>query len=194
MAWPPHFKMIENKAATAQLSAAVIACASGSRRHNVVQAGGCSGLWPLALARHFDHVYTFEPDLTNFKCLQHNIAGMENIQAFDFALSDTRRCVGLTRPKLGAGLWRVDGPGDIQAVTLDDFLGDVSVDAIVLDVEGSELDVWRGAERLIHEHRPLLWFEMRKDNAAQVEEWLQAHHYGPPVRSSRMDFYSTYHG
>ena len=86
----------------AGLAADIIASLCGTRRGAVVQAGGCAGLWPLALARRFGHVYTFEPAPGNFACLRQNTAGVGNISAYDYALSDARRLVGLTRPKPGA--------------------------------------------------------------------------------------------
>jgi FkbM family methyltransferase len=155
----------------------------------VIQAGGCSGLWPLTLARYFSWVYTFEPAQSNFEVLRQNVAGVANISAFDHALSDTRQRVGLTREKPQAGMWHVEGSGDIQAIALDEFLGDVVVDALVLDVEGSELAAWRGAERLIMAHQPLLWFEWGHNTEA-LEAWLAAHGYTPPIGGIGRDKFS----
>ena len=189
---PPDFTFAPHKIATAKIAAGIIATLSGmERRRNVVQAGGCSGMWPLALSKHFGHVYTFEAEPTNFKCLHANIEGVENISAFDCALSDTRQLVGLSRPKPRAGLWRVDGPGEILAVTLDDFLGDIEVDALGLDVEGSELSVLRGAERMITKHRPLLWLEMTT-NVPAVDAWLVEHGYSPLQQHWQRDGFSRF--
>lgn len=188
--WPPDFKNWMGKTEIAESAANMIARLCPQRRV-VVQAGGCSGLWPLTLAQHFGHVYTFEPAATNFTCLQQNIAGVPNISAFNHALSDTRRLVEMTRTKPRAGMWEVGGPGDTLAVTLDDFLGDIAVDALVLDVEGSELPAWRGAEQMITKHRPLLWFEFNR-NVPAIEAWLADHGYTRPRRSIGRDSYSTY--
>ena len=55
-----------------------------------VQAGGNVGVWPLALAKRFDHVWTFEPEPDNFRSLLNNINinGFANIKAENIALSD----------------------------------------------------------------------------------------------------------
>ena len=87
MQWPPYFKVPGAKAHLALFGAGIIASLSDPRRRNVIQAGGCAGLWPLALSSLFDHVYTFEAGPTNFTCLQYNIRGVSNITAYDYALA-----------------------------------------------------------------------------------------------------------
>ena len=190
MTFPPDFTYAAQKSLVARMAAQCIAGLAAGRGA-VVQAGGCSGLWPLALARHFEQVVTFEPEPTNFRYLKANVSALPNVSAFDYALGETRARVGLTRPKPKAGLWRVDGDGEIPMVTLDEFVGDLVVDAIVLDVEGLEVDALRGAERLIDTHRPLLWFEFLH-NAPEIEAFLAAHGYTPPARGLGSDCYSIH--
>lgn len=188
--WPADLKNWRGKAETAAAAADWIARLCPQRR-NVIQAGGCSGVWPLMLAEYFGHVYTFEPAPTNFACLTQNIAATPNISAFNHALSDTRRLVEMTRTKPRAGMWEVGGPGDTLAVTLDDFLGDIVVDALVLDIEGSELPAWRGAEKIITKYRPLLWFEFNR-NVPALEAWLADHGYAPPTKTLGRDAFSIF--
>jgi FkbM family methyltransferase len=194
--WPADLKNWRGKAETAAVAADWIARLCPQKR-NVIQAGGCSGVWPLMLALHFGYVYTFEPAPTNFACLKENIAATPNISAFNHALYDTRKLVEMTRTKPRAGMWEVDGPGGdsevviTQAVTLDDFLGDIAVDALVLDVEGSELPAWRGAEKMITKHRPLLWFEFNR-NVPALEAWLADHGYARPTKTIGRDAFSIY--
>jgi FkbM family methyltransferase len=188
--FPPDFTHPEGKTAVAKIAAGVITTLSVAHR-GVVQAGGCSGLWPLALAKYFKQVYTFEPAPINFRCLQANVALTGNIAAFPCALGETRQRVGMTRPKVGAGLWRVDGDGDVEMETLDDVLGDAVVDAIVLDVEGHEVQALKGAERIITRCRPLLWFEFM-NNTAEIHDFLADHGYTVPVRGVGGDCYSMH--
>jgi len=147
-------------------------------------------LWPLALAHYFDRVYTFEPEPTNYQYLQSNIAATPSIMAFPYAVGDRRASVGLTRPKPHAGLWRVDGDGDIPLVPLDLVIGDV-VDALVLDVEGSEVPALRGAEHLITTYRPLLWFECLH-HTEDIAAFLTAHGYVLPRPGVGADAYSVH--
>ena len=190
MIFPPDFTVPDVKTAVAELAAKCIAGLSAGRRA-VVQAGGCSGLWPLALAQHFEAVYTFEPAPGNFEYLRANVAGVPHISAYDYALGETRGRVGLTRPKERAGLWQVNGDGEIPMVTLDEFLGDVAIDAIVLDVEGHEAQALRGAERVILAHRPMLWFEFL-NNTEAITDVLRDYGYREPTRAIGNDFYSVH--
>lgn len=190
--WPADLVNWRGKADTAEAAANWIARLCPQKR-NVIQAGGCSGVWALMLAQHFEHVYTFEPAASNFAVLSKNVAATPNISAYNNALSDSRRMVEMTRTKPRAGMWEVGGPGDTLAVRLDDFLGDIVVDALVLDIEGSELAAWRGAEQMITTHRPLLWFEFNR-NVPAIEAWLADHGYAKPTRSLGRDSFSVYKG
>lgn len=190
MTYPPDFTNVAHKVTTAEQAALCIAGLAADRRA-VVQAGGCSGLWPLALSTHFEHVYTFEPEPVNFQYLQANIEVARNISACQAALGDAHRRVRLSRPKAQAGLWRVDGDGDIPMMPLDGVIGDEPIDAIVLDVEGSEVQALRGAARVIDTHRPLLWFEFLH-NTVEIEAFLVEHGYARPVRALDGDQYSVH--
>lgn len=185
---PADFTFYAQKVATAAYAAASIAGLAPQHRR-VVQAGGCIGLWPLALAGAFASVVTFEPAPTNFEALEQNIAAQPTIDAYPYALGSSAGAVGLMRPRPHAGLWRVEGDGTVPRVALDDVLME-PVDALVLDVEGAEIDVWDGAEDLIARHRPLLWFEYLEHQPA-MDAWLAAHGYCAPRRGCGGDWYST---
>lgn len=189
VAWPPDFIGKQRKALVAEEAAAMIARLCPWRR-SVVQAGGCAGLWPIALAQYFNTVFTFEPQADNFRCLLQNIHGHGNIYAYQGALGAALGKIGLMRTQAGAGLWRVTGEGDISMVTLDSCVRyRTMVDALVLDVEGSELEALQGAEQTIDRCRPLLWFEFRT-HKAEIQAWLRAHDYSWPVAGLGRDKYS----
>lgn len=151
----------------------------------VVQGGGWIGLWPRELARWFDRVVTREPDPTNYAALQRNIAGLPQIDAWQAAYGATVGTTGLTRPQGASGEWRCDGPGDVPVVTIDG-LGIGPVDAIVLDVEGSELAALQGAEATISRDRPVIWLEYHHHRTA-IAAWLQARGYRGPIPTRKAD-------
>lgn len=190
MTVPPDFHALRQKQVTAHVAARMIATLV-VRRGAVVQAGGCAGLWPLALSHYFSRVYTFEPDPVNFQCLKANVAAAPQVVAMPCALGETFRSVGLTRPKAGAGLWRVEGEGAIPMVPLDAVCGTTPIDALVLDVEGSEVQAWQGAAGIIATHRPLLWFEALQHQTALTEA-LDAYGYAPPHPGIGGDWYSVH--
>lgn len=190
MTYPPDLTRPQEKTVTAQVAAQAIADLVPLRRV-VVQAGGCAGLWPLALAHYFDKVFTFEPAPQNFACLRANIAAAPNVVAARCALGDRCASVGLARDKAQAGLWRVEGEGAVAMVPLDDVLGDTPVDALVLDIEGSEVQALCGAARLIATHRPVLWFEFLHHTTA-IEDFLRAHDYTAPLTGIGGDCFSVH--
>lgn len=190
MIYPPDFTNVAYKEAAARHAARMIADLVPERRA-VVQAGGCAGLWPLALATHFAQVYTFEPDPANFQCLSVNVASVPHIAARQAALGECERSVGLTRPKAQAGLWRVDGDGAIPMVRLDDVLGEAPIDALVLDVEGSEAQALHGAAHILVRHRPVVWVEYLQHLEA-IQDALAIYGYTRPVRGFAEDYYSVH--
>lgn len=140
-----------------------------------MQAGGNVGVYPTHLAKHFAQVFTFEPDAANFACLEQNLNGIANVISRNCALgSSPDRTVGLDRHPLNVGAYRLTDDGDIPVVTLDG-LDLQACDLIWLDVEGSELDVLKGATNLLARSRPVVIVE---DMAIGHEEgiarrWLQ---------------------
>ena len=128
-------------------------------RRAAVQAGGHIGVYPQLLAAQFERVYTFEPELENFRCLVQNCQA-SNIYAARGIVSDTHGCVELRISK-GSGGHSVGGAGAIPAWRIDDLqLSDC--DAIFLDVEGTEIPALRGAAETITRTHPLLVVEENK--------------------------------
>ena len=137
-----------------------------------IQAGGAFGLYPLAIARHFAKVYTFEPLKANLECLSKNFS-----QAPELA----QKCVIVPSP-----LWesaekkmRMTYPKDdlnsygahcvsskaytgeiVYTSTIDEYYRD-DIDLIWLDVEGAELRALRGGCRTISMNRPAIAVENR---------------------------------
>lgn len=66
----------------------------------------------------------------------------------------------------------------VPTITLDTLTGgdpfrSIKVDAITMDVEGSELRVLRGAERILREDRPLVWVSVHTDDQWMAENYAQ---------------------
>jgi FkbM family methyltransferase len=128
-----------------------------------IQAGGHVGLWPLNLAESFDRVLTYEPDPALFECLKRNTAKAPNITAERFALGASSGTAKLRTDKK-AGSWAIDPAGTVEAtvVTIDAMLearGWPRCDAIVLDIEGYEVEALKGAAETLERFRPVLHVE-----------------------------------
>lgn len=69
----------------------------------------------------------------------------------------------------------------VPTITLDRLVDNVrwadgvgrKIDAITMDVEGSELRVLRGAERILREDRPLVWVSVHTDDQWMAENYAQ---------------------
>lgn len=148
------------------------------RKRVCVQAGGAAGIYPLYLANHFDHVYTWEPNPWLFQCLTGN-ADLPTVHKFEAALGLGQEMVHMQCPhgqETNQGAWHTDPGGYIPEMRVDDlWLPDV--DFICLDIEGSEPDALAGANRTIERCRPVIMLEdKRKIREAHgiPEDWLDA--------------------
>lgn len=146
-------------------------------RRVVVQAGGNCGVWPRRMAGMFETVYTFEPDARNFVALSVNTADCHNVVRIQAALGDAHDLVELERNTVNCGAHYIDGRGSIPVMRIDD-LPLATCDLIYLDIEGYEFKAFRGAERTIAQHRPVVAFEDKglsdRYGTAQgdIEAWM----------------------
>lgn len=168
----------------------------------VFDVGAHGGSWTGVLSKAVPQgqVYAFEalPYYAGVLKLTAWLCGWRNAHVINRAVMDDPRPVSMvwrnaaghrltgTTHVAGAG----DGSGDtvtVEGVTLDLFraqIGSPSVTFMKLDVEGFELPVLRGADRLIEECRPVLWCELwarytrRYDYApADLFQFLTEHRY-----------------
>lgn len=145
-------------------------------RNQVIQAGGNIGLWPLALAKTFHSVHTFEPEPILFECLSRNIEGAA-IKAWPMALGDFVGEVKLRR-SVSAGTGRIDPEGTVPVKqTTIDTLGLTKVSAIFLDIEGYEAAALRGAKQTIARCRPIIHVEMLPRSAQEIHGVLKDYDY-----------------
>lgn len=154
------------------------------RAHNlVVQAGGHCGVWPRRLSEHFKAVHTHEPDPYCYQAMARNLGHYRtekgpnlpecrNVYTWPWALGSEGRHV-MMKPHRSAGGWRVADDGTVDTIcgTIDRMNLD-TCDAIVLDVEGYEAEVLKGAVRTIEKFRPILHLEVLDRARAAIEEMI----------------------
>lgn len=130
-----------------------------------VQAGGAVGVWPVALAKHFKKVITFEPVQENFRCLIENIHRFGgDIYARKRALGRECGSVSMARDACedgNAGAWYAAQGGDIETITIDSLDLD-QCDLICLDVEGYEKNAILGAMGTIEKFKPVICLEEKQ--------------------------------
>jgi FkbM family methyltransferase len=140
--------------------------------------GANIGLFSLLAARlvgSTGQVISFEPDPDSAERLERNIArnGYQNttvIQAGVWSTTEKRsfKVADASSPDHGVGRFtaeEADGKNIlVECVALDDFVRNVPApDAIKCDVEGAEIEVLRGAKKVLQEHKPWIICELHSE-------------------------------
>lgn len=160
-------------------------------RNTVIQAGGHVGLWPKYLSSVFKNVVTFEPDLDNFDVMLKNIDGIKNIYAYNGLLGAEVGETGLKVSRKNTGGHHLDPNGTGYAVNTIDTLGLDACDAIILDVEGQELNALIGGADTLAEFRPVLMLEDKSHvkkggcSTEELHEYLNSIGYYSADRKSK---------
>lgn len=127
------------------------------RNKVAIQAGGHCGFVPKQLSHEFEYVYTFEPNTDMFIALCLNISE-KNVFKIQACLGKEHKPVAMEsycgQP---AGADFVRGNGNIPTFLIDDL--NIQCDLIMLDTEGSELDILIGSEKTIAQYKPVLCIE-----------------------------------
>lgn len=133
----------------------------------VLDVGGNIGLYTVLLSRLVGpagRVVSFEPDPELFRLLRENCAlnGCTNVEAHNLALGRRRDRLVLRKLILNSGDNTLGQGGSrhfrqevaIEVVALDEFLPGLRPDLVKIDVQGWELEVLRGMERLLATEPP----------------------------------------
>lgn len=151
-----------------------------------VDVGACVGSWGIAIANRYPsvHVTCIEPVKDNYECLLHNAKGFGNIDVICAAADAEKGKIELGLPNLDEfmkthtkeelyrnfGLMTAFGiesyAEEAETQRLDDMVG--KVDFLKIDVEGMELRVMEGAQRILTEDRPVLQIENRESNQTRA--------------------------
>jgi FkbM family methyltransferase len=141
----------------------------------IIDVGANLGLFSLVARERFAdrRIIAFEPAPSTFAALSGNIAlnGAANVECHQLAVSDrdgTAPFAVLENARANSSLKTTGGsPGtgiEIRCTTLDRFATEAKIDRIALlkiDVEGFEISVLRGAERVFAQARPhVVYFEI----------------------------------
>jgi FkbM family methyltransferase len=150
-----------------------------------VDCGANVGLWSLVAAGRVGgagRVTAFEPNPSAHERLIQNIAASgavgERITVLNVAVAAR---TGFVTFETGAqhNLGRIVGDRGggacipVQAVSLDEQLGDVAIRALKLDIEGGEAPALRGAARILTTQRPWIWaeFNVAANGTNRIGDW-----------------------
>ena len=155
--------------------------------------GANIGLFSLLAARAVTpegRVFSFEPDPEVAARLRRNVAknNFANVTVVEAGVWSSSTELSFVSadpnsPDRGTGRFVVGTARDaapLKCVALDDFIADhPAPDAIKCDVEGAEVEVLHGAEKLLRSRRPWILGEMHSEASARSwSEWLTRFGYG----------------
>ncbi len=151
--------------------------------------GANFGCWTLPLVKHAEFVWAFEPQKCCADLITRSLtaSGIHNARVVNAAVGASLGIVAVPQLDIDAdanfGGISLIGENDqqtnapkspVQMAALDDYDYAGRVSFIKIDVEGGELDVLKGARRIIARDRPIMMMEMdHKDtDLAALEEFL----------------------
>ncbi len=155
----------------------------------LIDVGGFCGSFSLRYRDLFDHIFVFEPFPENSDAIVRNIELNNAADKITLIRAAAAARSGLRRLYLGSNdthsLANTDRTRSLQieACTLDEALGErlpklTVIRAIKVDVEGAEVDVLKGAERILSTARPLVVAEANtKVDERRLTEYLASNGY-----------------
>jgi FkbM family methyltransferase len=106
---------------------------------------------------------------------------LDNVVIENVAVSDSNGTASFAfGTGSGTGRLSADGAIEVRTVRLDDYCDehDVAPGVMKIDVEGAELDVLRGADRIIGAHHPIIFLSTHGEEVhAGCLEWLRERSY-----------------
>ena len=158
----------------------------------VVEVGANIGSFSLPIARSIGekgHLYAFEPENGSFLrlCAMLALNSIENTEVFRMIVSDNEgvehipSIVSWQKDQdsglFGHRFWSQTPTASHQlcktpVVRLDSFFDLPSLRLLKVDVEGMEMQVFKGAEETIRQHRPLLYLENNRPLHSRYEKDL----------------------
>ena len=128
---------------------------------------GLLSLFAAKVAGPLGKVISFEPAPDTFAFLQHNVSGISNIKAIQSGVGchDGSATFGVRKSHLEGSFAQneLNLPTEMVTVpicTLDQFFEGAPPSLIKIDVEGFELEVLKGADRLLSSAHPTLIIEI----------------------------------
>ncbi|MEJ0051583.1 MAG: FkbM family methyltransferase [Methylovirgula sp.] len=160
-----------------------------------VDVGAHAGTYSILLSRRANHVFAFEPSKHSFDILQN--LRLPNVTAFNVALSNENGEAEMSFPRLGGDIdyalatlrtlrtneYESVDVEKVQLSQFNDFGTQINfnrIDFVKIDVEGFEMNVLLGMDRLIARRKAALLIEIEQrhnPNCREVFEYLGARGY-----------------
>jgi FkbM family methyltransferase len=135
-------------------------CDKNNKKFNtVLDIGAWCGTWSKMMENYSNKIIAFEPDETHFACLEKNCT--VNCEAIRQAVGNESKFISLTEDNFTQAK-RVSGEGEIKMVTIDS-LDYKDIDLIKIDVEGFEMEVLKGAKKVLETQCKFIMIELNSN-------------------------------
>lgn len=166
-----HFaKHVSNFPSTKYQQAAIDAAYTFTKNFdNAIDIGANVGLHSVRFSEKFKNVFSFEPVMSNYECLEKNTSHFKNITRFKTGLGEIDKTETISLPIScnNCGAYSivdfVDSKEElfkekIKISRLDDF--NLAADLIKIDTQGYEIPVLKGGIETLKKYKPTLILEI----------------------------------
>ena len=126
-------------------------------------------------------VHLFEPQADVFSMMSYNTRSLKSRRLYNMCLSDGPKLLGYTKShyNVGATVMKSQQNADIgiASLALDTIPFANKISVVKMDVEGHEEQVLRGAQRVLFEHKPMLFIEIWGDKMSVIDPLLTSMNY-----------------
>ena len=131
-------------------------CKIQNKKFNlIVDVGAWCGTWSMAMQPYAKNIYCYEPNKLHFECLTKNLSAYSHIRLYNQAVGNDDGFIKLTEESATQNTRVLLEKGDTKISKLDS-LELQGVDFIKIDVEGLEMEVLRGAEKILEQVKYLM--------------------------------------
>ena len=119
-------------------------------------------------------IIAFEPELANYYLCRNNMESIPIFEVRNLGVWNEKTTLSFHSGQRGSSAVTQSGDTEINAVKLDEELGEEKVTFIKMDVEGAELNALKGAENVIRINRPKLAISVyhRVDDIISIPEFI----------------------
>lgn len=150
----------------------------------IVDVGAKIGIYAIPLSKKGKKVIAFEPNPICCAMLRSS-AGLNkinNLAIFENAVSETKKIIRYKLAEVPMNSSITDSVTDnvieINGIDLYSILADEEkLDWLLIDVEGYEVNVLRGASKILQKYSPKLIIEIIVENLSEAKEFLSQHGY-----------------
>ena len=154
----------------------------------MVDVGANVGLITVPMAEKFQKILSFECVPETYECLEYNTSKLSNVECFNFAVSNNNEKVKVAIPKSEGVVYSSGWASiskerqnvfpekdliEVSSVTIDSFNLN-RLDFLKIDVEQAEMMVIQGAVETIKRCKPVIEFENKRRENANVISYLNS--------------------